>query len=80
MRRARHRGSSPSLLRLVRDMGAQEEQGIWVVDLPVTTKEAQAAGIELWGYPKYVTDIETRFDESGASARSVISSYLPRWK
>lgn len=31
--------------------------GFYVVDLPVTTEIANAAGRELWGYPKFVTDI-----------------------
>ncbi len=66
---ARRRGARPSLLELVRDMGAQEDQGIWVVNLPVTTEAAHAAGVEIWGYPKYVTPIETSFEAAGAHAR-----------
>jgi hypothetical protein len=31
--------------------------GAYVVDLPVTTPAACAAGREIWGYPKFVTDI-----------------------
>ncbi len=31
--------------------------GMYVVDLPVTTPLANAAGRELWGYPKFVTSI-----------------------
>ncbi|MCA9592023.1 MAG: acetoacetate decarboxylase family protein [Myxococcales bacterium] len=31
--------------------------GMYVVDLPVTTALANAAGRELWGYPKFVTEI-----------------------
>jgi len=31
--------------------------GMYVHNLPVTTKEACAAGRELWGYPKFVTEI-----------------------
>ncbi len=31
--------------------------GAFVVDLPVTTPIACAAGREIWGYPKFVTDI-----------------------
>ena len=31
--------------------------GMVVVDLPVTTEIARAAGAELWGYPKFVTDL-----------------------
>jgi hypothetical protein len=32
--------------------------GFHVVDLPVTTERAHAAGRELWGYPKFVTPID----------------------
>lgn len=31
--------------------------GAYVVDLPVTTAAANAAGREIWGYPKFVTQI-----------------------
>jgi len=34
----------------------------YVLDLPVTTVLANAAGRELWGYPKFVTPIEFRLD------------------
>lgn len=34
----------------------------YVVDLPVTTALANAAGRELWGYPKFVTPIEFGLD------------------
>jgi hypothetical protein len=44
---ARRKGRSPSLLRLVTDMGAQDDQGIWVVRLPVTTQGAFEAGVDL---------------------------------
>lgn len=66
---ARRRGSRPSLLRLGLDMTADADQGIWVVNLPVTTESAYQVGVDLWGYPKYVTPIETRFDDRGASVR-----------
>lgn len=59
-------GTRPSVLKLATDMGAQDEQGIWVVDLPVTTDAAREAGVDLWNYPKYVTPITTRFDDRGA--------------
>jgi hypothetical protein len=32
--------------------------GFHIVDLPVTTERAHAAGRELWGYPKFVTQID----------------------
>jgi len=33
------------------------ELGFYVLSLPVTTELANAAGRELWGYPKFVTEI-----------------------
>lgn len=47
--------------------------GGWVVDLPVTTEAANAAGRELWGYPKFVTAID--FSLRGRSVRSAV--HLP---
>lgn len=66
---ARVTGKRPSLLKLARDMRDQESQGIWVMNLPVTTEAARAAGVELWGYPKYVSRIATDFMERSATAR-----------
>lgn len=60
-------GSRPSLPRLGYDMGAQDDQGIWVVSLPVTTQAAFDAGVAIWGYPKYVSPIATRFRHDGAA-------------
>jgi hypothetical protein len=64
---ARRKGTRPSLVRLAIDMGAQEDQGFWVVNLPVTTQAAFEAGVDLWGYPKYVTPMDTRFRPDGAT-------------
>lgn len=64
----RRRGTRPSLLRLGINMLADENQGIWVQNLPVTTKEACVAGVELWGYPKYITDIAVAVSDRGAEA------------
>jgi hypothetical protein len=36
--------------------------GAYVVDLPVTTPAADAAGREIWGYPKFVTGIGFRLN------------------
>jgi hypothetical protein len=65
----KRRGSSPSLLTYARDPRKQPEQAIWVVNLPVTTEAARAGGVDVWGYPKYVTPIETEFGERGVKAR-----------
>ena len=62
----RRRGTKPSVLRLGLDMSADDDQGIWVLTLPVTTEGAFRAGVEVWGYPKYITPITTRFDATSA--------------
>jgi len=41
---------------------------IYVADLPVTTEVANRAGQELWGYNKFVTDIEIKGDGKQFSA------------
>ncbi|MEZ4266887.1 MAG: acetoacetate decarboxylase family protein [Myxococcota bacterium] len=64
---AKRAGSRPSLMRLALDLRAQPEQALWVASLPVTTPEACAAGKEIWGYPKYVTEITTDFGENTAA-------------
>lgn len=66
---ARRPGTKPSVTRLAMDMLAQPDQGIWVASLPVTTEEACRAGVEIWGYPKYVTPIETKIEASGGYVR-----------
>ncbi len=47
-------GGIADLLRAPRERNV----GAWVVDLPVTTEAANAAGREIWGYPKFVTRID----------------------
>jgi len=37
--------------------------GFTVLHLPVTTEIAHTAGKELWGYPKFITDIEFSLDQ-----------------
>lgn len=69
----RRRGTKPSILQLGLDMLAQDDQGIWVVDLPVTTQEAYTAGVELWGYPKYVSPIDIQM---GRQARARLGDEL----
>src|SRR3990167_4160822 len=36
----------------------ERRSGLYVLDLPVTTALANAAGREIWGFPKFVTPIE----------------------
>lgn len=57
----KRRGTRPGLAKFLFGMKSQEETGLYVVNLPVTTEPARAAGVELWGYPKYVTTMETDF-------------------
>lgn len=40
---------------------AERAMGFHIVDLPVTTAAANAAGREIWGYPKFVTAIPLTF-------------------
>lgn len=35
--------------------------GFYIADLPVTTEKANAAGREIWGYPKFVTPIPLKY-------------------
>lgn len=53
-------GTRPSITALVElwRPPAARRTGAWVVDLPVTAELANAAGREIWGYPKFVTGIE----------------------
>ncbi len=62
---AKRKGTAPSLLSLARDQRAVRDAGLFVTNLPVTTEPARAAGEELWGFPKYVSGIETSFRKDG---------------
>jgi len=42
--------------------------GWHIVNLPVTTELANAAGQEIWGYPKFVTQIPFKMDKSNFSS------------
>jgi hypothetical protein len=44
--------------------------GAYVIDLPVTVPAADTAGREIWGYPKFVTDISFRLH--GREVESVV--------
>jgi hypothetical protein len=58
-------GSAPSLVRALIDIRKVKDVGLHVASLPVTTEGARAAGVELWGYPKYLTQMETTFGHDG---------------
>lgn len=49
----------PAMLSLF----SSDDTGLYVVHLPLTTELAKAAGVEIWGYPKYVTTIESDFSK-----------------
>lgn len=57
----KRKGTRPSLLAMARDLGSAPDQALYILNLPVTTEGARAAGVGLWSYPKYVTGIETHF-------------------
>ena len=59
---ARRTGTAPSAARAVMKTEAVGDAGWFVVNLPVTTGLSCAAGRELWGFPKYVTRLDTKFD------------------
>jgi hypothetical protein len=62
---AKRKGTKPSALGYARNMRSQEDVGLWVVNLPVTSERARKAGVELWGYPKYVRDMDMHFGDDG---------------
>jgi hypothetical protein len=55
------RGSSPSTWGALVDARSQPDYGSTFLNLPVTTAAACAAGREIWGYLKYVVEIDTSF-------------------
>ncbi len=42
--------------------------GFYIIDLPVTTEIACAAGREMWGFPKFVAEIPLQFEKGSVSA------------
>jgi hypothetical protein len=59
------RGEPPPVFPLAHMLAPlpRRRMGAYVVDLPVTTAAANAAGRELWGYPKFITDITFRLHD-----------------
>lgn len=49
----------------------QRQIGMYILDLPVTTAAACAAGREVWGYPKFVTQIS--FQRQGQRFKGVVT-------
>jgi hypothetical protein len=42
----------------------RRQLGFYIIDLPVTTSTANVVGREVWGYPKFVTEIPLSFGAS----------------
>jgi hypothetical protein len=61
----KRRGARPSLLGALADLRRERDAGLYIVNLPVTTKAARSAGRELWGFPKYETPMEASFKDEG---------------
>jgi len=57
----KRKGTRPSLLAMAQDLASAPDQALYIVNLPVTTEAARAAGAGLWGYPKSVAGIDTDF-------------------
>ena len=75
---AKQKGSDASVFFYLCDMVAniyhldfllsiceQKTTGLYVSTLPVTTVAAKAAGREIWGYNKYVTEMSSTFQNNG---------------
>jgi hypothetical protein len=52
------RRRAPPMIELLPALGEWYGLGIDVVHLPVTTRQARDGGIELWGLPKFVADMD----------------------
>jgi hypothetical protein len=62
---AKRAGSAAKAWRAVIRPRHEPNAGWFILQLPVTTEIARAAGYNIWGYPKYVTDIRTEFAKRG---------------
>jgi hypothetical protein len=65
------RRPAPPFLPLVAPVWSGIAAGFFVLHLPVTTRVARDAGRLIWGYPKFVADIE--FEESVDATRVQLS-------
>ena len=50
------------LTNFLKQKGSQWTVGAYVLEMPVTTPQARAAGREIWGFPKFETKIPFKFD------------------
>ncbi len=64
----KRKGSKPPKLRVIRKPASVENAGIFVFNLPLTREVPCVVGQELWGYPKYVTGIQTSFRDNQVDA------------
>jgi len=80
--------SGLAALELLR-AGTRRRAGYRILDLPVSTPLADAAGRELWGYPKFVTELPLRVEadafegrvlEPGGKAPILTLSGTVRWR
>ena len=53
----------------------QKGTGLYVSTLPVTTASAKAAGLEIWGYNKYVAGIKSRWQNDGIMKFQLTSEF-----
>ncbi|REJ94399.1 MAG: hypothetical protein DWQ35_08350 [Planctomycetota bacterium] len=60
-----YREVSLALLVALADGTGNESMGFRILDLPVTTAIAEAAGREIWGYPKFQAEIQVESRISG---------------
>lgn len=65
------RGTASPLLPLLALLGPLDKNpmGAYLIDLPVTTEAACAAGKEVWGLPKFVTDIDFKLQGNNFHGR-----------
>lgn len=61
-------GHGSALLDLFKP-ASKRQMATHILQLPVTTEQARAGGVEVYGYPKFVADIDVAFD--GRSFRGV---------
>jgi hypothetical protein len=59
--------------------------GLYVHHLPVTTREAYDFGVEIWGYPKFIAEIEftetteLRRSSLGADGKDIFTLEVRKW-
>jgi hypothetical protein len=60
----RRSGTKISALQFSIQPRTNKDAALLILNLAVNTQIALVAGIELWGYPKYLADIKTKFQRS----------------